>query len=120
MPKFLRRYGYTDELFFNKYANKNDEIIITGSKTEFVCDTANVYHCGSFCKSKSRLVLAFRYTSSYPLYSHSNWAQVYNLKYNQGKIETDFENEIIKSAFVSGVGNMGLRHVIGLIQAGFL
>ena len=30
------------------------------------------------------------------------------------------KNEIIKSAFVSGVGNMGLRHVIGLIRAGFL
>ena len=80
LPKYLRKYGYNDDEFF-KLNPKKFMVSFYGKKTEFVCDTANVYHCGSLCKNKPRLILGFRYISDAPLYPITKWAKAYNFKY---------------------------------------
>ena len=76
LPKWLRKYGYSDNYFHNFFCKKENIKVLTGnSKFEFVCDTANTYHCGSACSSNTRLVLAFRYVSECPLYELSDWSK---------------------------------------------
>ena len=66
--------------FYKSICTKENIKELTGkSEFEFVCDTANTYHCGSFCVSNTRLVLAFRYVSENPLYDLSEWSKKFDL-----------------------------------------
>ena len=57
---------------------KYTEALIGSSKFEFVCDTDHTYHSGSVCSNNTRLVLAFRYMSDYPLYELSDRSKKFN------------------------------------------
>ena len=79
IPKWLRKYGYKNDYIYNVICNQDNVKELTGkSGFEFVCDTANTYHCGSKCKDKTRLVLSFRYVAETPLYDLSDWAKKFN------------------------------------------
>ena len=80
IPKWFRKYGYNNDYFYKSICTKENIKELTGkSEFEFVCDTANTYHCGSFCVSNTRLVLAFRYVSENPLYDLSEWSKKFDL-----------------------------------------
>tara|TARA_Y100000991_G_C21929680_1_gene330266 strand:- start:143 stop:949 length:807 start_codon:yes stop_codon:yes gene_type:complete len=84
IPKWFRKYGYMNDYFFKSICAAADIKELTGkSKFEFVCDTANTYHCGSYCIRNTRLVLTFRYVSESPLYNLSEWSKNFNLKKNE-------------------------------------
>jgi hypothetical protein len=67
-PRFMRKHGYTDSEI-GALAKPGATKSITGpAGTVFACDTAQTYHQGSRCETKTRLALGIRYTTFSGLY----------------------------------------------------
>jgi hypothetical protein len=67
-PRFFRRYGFNDAQFRNYCPDDGIKNIVGPMGTLFATDPTNVYHFGSRCKKRPRLVLTFRYQSFSGLY----------------------------------------------------
>lgn len=67
-PRFLRKYGYTDDEMKAFCQPNAITPIVGGAGTAFGCDTARTYHQGSRCETKTRLALGIRYTTFSGLY----------------------------------------------------
>jgi hypothetical protein len=65
LPRFFRKYGNSDA---DVNADSSAVAVVGDAGTVFACDTATTYHCGSRCKSKTRLALSIRYTTRSGLY----------------------------------------------------
>lgn len=63
IPRYFRRPNLLDSEVC-KYTDPNQALEIIGNSGKlFACDTAQVYHRGSRCKTNVRLALSIRYTS---------------------------------------------------------
>ena len=68
IPRYFRKPNLLDAEV-RKYSEPDQALEITGNSGKlFACDTAQVYHRGSRCKSNIRLALSIRYTSQEGLF----------------------------------------------------
>ena len=67
MPRFLRKYGFTDSEL-RQQCSRTLIVSVVGREGTVFADTAQAYHHGSRCLSKTRLALSIRYTTFSGLY----------------------------------------------------